>query len=51
MHLCITVQSTADVKVLVPTFGTVVPKECNVSPAFGGCPPSPTDVCNPFNGN
>lgn len=50
IQLCITTQSTADIKVLVPTFGTVVPKECAVSPAFGGCPPMPAQVCEPLVG-
>jgi hypothetical protein len=47
MHLCVTVTSAADVKVLVPSFGIVMPQECRVSPAFGGCPPIPPEVCGP----
>ena len=47
IQLCTTTQATADVKVLVPTFGTVIPQPCNVSPAFGGCPPMPPAVCGP----
>ena len=47
--LCIVVQSTAVIKALVPTFGMVVPKECQVSPAFGGCPPfPPSHACVDF---
>ena len=48
--LCVVVQSTAVAKLLVPSFGTVMPQECRVSPAFGGCPPMPPEVCGPFNG-
>lgn len=47
IQLCTTTQATADVRVLVPTFGTVVPQPCAVSPAFGGCPPMPPQVCAP----
>lgn len=47
VQLCITVQSIAKVKVLVPTFGLCVPAECRVAPAFGGCPPLPPNQCFP----
>lgn len=47
IQLCVTVTSSADVKLLVPSFGVVVPQECRVSPAFGGCPPIPPDICGP----
>lgn len=47
IQLCIVVTSGADVKILVPSFGVVMPQECRVSPAFGGCPPIPPDVCGP----
>jgi hypothetical protein len=47
IQLCIVVKSTADVNILVPTFGVVVPQECRVAPAFGGCPPMPPDLCGP----
>lgn len=48
IQLCIVVQVTADVKILVPTFGFVMPKECQVAPAFGGCPPiPPSQACLP----
>jgi len=50
IQLCITVTSAADVKLLVPSFGVVMPQECRVSPAFGGCPPMPPDVCGPGSG-
>lgn len=51
IQLCIVVQATANVKVLVPTFGLVLPKECDVSAAFGGCPPVPPDhICPPVRG-
>lgn len=46
-HLCVVVQSTAAVKILVPSFGVVMPQECRVASAFGGCPPIPPDVCGP----
>lgn len=46
-HLCIVIQSGADVKILVPSFGIVMPQECRVAPAFGGCPPIPPEVCGP----
>lgn len=49
MQLCIVVKSVADVNVLVPTFGIVVPKECQVAPAFGGCPPLPPQQCRDIN--
>ncbi|HWI50630.1 MAG TPA: hypothetical protein VNT01_00635 [Symbiobacteriaceae bacterium] len=45
--LCIVVTSGADVKILVPSFGVVMPQECRVAPAFGGCPPIPPEVCGP----
>lgn len=48
IQLCIVVQSTALVKILVPCFGVVVPQECKVSPIFGGCPPLPPDPCPPL---
>lgn len=48
IQLCIVLQSTAEVKILVPTFGMVVPQECKVAAAFGGCPPIPPDVCPPL---
>lgn len=54
IQLCITVTSAADVKILVPSFGVVVPQECRnaAAAAFGGCPPLPPDVCPPLlNGN
>jgi hypothetical protein len=47
IQLCVVVQSTALVKILVPSFGVVMPQECRVSPAFGGCPPMPPEVCGP----
>ena len=47
IQLCVVVQSTAAVKILVPSFGVVMPQECRVAPAFGGCPPIPPDVCGP----
>jgi hypothetical protein len=55
IQLCITVQTLANVKILVPTFGLCVPAECRVAPAFGGCPPVPPlqcfpDVVNGING-
>jgi hypothetical protein len=50
IQLCVVVQSTAVAKLLVPSFGMVMPQECRVSPAFGGCPPMPPEVCGPFNG-
>lgn len=50
MLLCIVVTSAADVKMLVPSFGMVVPQQCRVAPAFGGCPPMPPDVCSGFTG-
>lgn len=48
IQLCIVVQSSADVKMLVPSFGLVVPQECRVAPAFGGCPPTAPEVCGPI---
>lgn len=48
IQLCIVVQSSADVKMLVPSFGLVVPQQCRVAPAFGGCPPIPPEVCGPL---
>lgn len=49
IQLCIVVQSTADVKVLVPSFGIVMPQECRTAAAaFGGCPPLPPDICPPI---
>jgi hypothetical protein len=47
IQLCVVVTSSALVKVLVPSFGIVMPQECRVSPAFGGCPPIPPEVCGP----
>lgn len=47
IQLCIVVTSGANVKLLVPSFGIVMPQECKVSPAFGGCPPIPPEVCGP----
>jgi len=47
IQLCLVVQSGAEVKILVPSFGIVMPQECRVSPAFGGCPPIPPEVCGP----
>lgn len=47
IQLCVVVTSSAVVKLLVPAFGMVMPKECRVSPAFGGCPPIPPDLCGP----
>lgn len=35
IQLSITVTSTANVKVLVPTFGMVLPKECSAAPVIG----------------
>jgi hypothetical protein len=46
-HLCIVVKTTADVNLLIPTFGVVVPQECQVAAAFGGCPPAPPRQCPP----
>lgn len=49
IQLCIVVQSTADVKILVPSFGIVMPQECRTAAAaFGGCPPLPPDICPPI---
>ncbi len=48
IQLCIVVKSVADINVLVPTFGIVVPKECQVAQAFGGCPPLPPQQCREF---
>lgn len=50
IQLCITVKSYADVNILIPSFGTVVPKECQVAAAFGGCPPMPPEICGPLRG-
>jgi hypothetical protein len=47
IQLCIVITSGADVKILVPSFGVVMPQECKVAPAFGGCPPIPPEVCGP----
>lgn len=47
VQLCVVVQSTADVKLLVPAFGFCAPAECRVAPAFGGCPPVPPPQCIP----
>lgn len=46
IQLCVVLTSSATVKALVPSFGMVLPKECNVAGAFGGCPPMPPEVCN-----
>jgi hypothetical protein len=43
----LTVTFSADVKMLVPSFGMVMPQECRVPPAFGGCPPMLPEVCGP----
>lgn len=45
IQLCIVLKTTADVNILVPSFGMVVPKECQVASAFGGCPPMPPEPC------
>ena len=47
IQLCIVITSGAIVKILVPSFGVVMPQKCKVSPAFGGCPPVPPDICGP----
>jgi hypothetical protein len=47
VQLCITIQSLATVKILVPALGLCVPAECRVAPAFGGCPPMPPGQCFP----
>jgi hypothetical protein len=50
IQLCLVVTSAADVKLLMPSFGMVMPQECQVSPVFGGCPPVPPDICKPLFG-
>lgn len=45
IQLCLTIKSWADVNIMVPSFGVVAPKQCRVSPAFGGCPPMPPQGC------
>lgn len=47
IQLCSVGTSGADVKILVPSFSVVMPQECRVAPAFGGCPPIPPEVCGP----
>jgi hypothetical protein len=38
--------SGAEAKLLVPSFGVVMPRECKVQ-ARGGCPSVPPEVCGP----
>lgn len=46
INLCVTVTVCALVKLLVPTFGLVLPKACQEA-AFAGCPPVPPPGCGP----
>ncbi len=49
IQLSITLTSTANVKVLVPTFGMVFPKECTVAPVLGAMvPPDCEDPVGKF---
>lgn len=43
IQLSVTLTVTANVKLLVPTFGMVMPKECTVAPVLGAMAPAPCE--------
>lgn len=47
IQLCVTLTVTANVKVLIPSLGTVMPNECPSAASPTGCPPIPPECEGP----